>query len=117
MLGNNSQDDHNFLLEYSKSITGSMMKFNNSHQNQIHIEEDDAKSITQSIINKSRRNSIGGSRRGSIEVTKHPVNPNVSDLMTKSIDLVKEPEVYQRKRITADQRYSENSVKCRKIHH
>lgn len=72
MLGTSSQDDHNFLLEYSKSIGGSMMKFSKNHQNQIQREEDDAKSITQSIINKSMRNSIGVSRRGSIEVTRHP---------------------------------------------
>lgn len=38
--------------------------------------------------------------------------------MTKSINLPKEQEEEPiRTQITADKRYSENSVKCRKIHH
>ena len=37
--------------------------------------------------------------------------------MAKSIDLGKERESDSRKQITADKRHSENSVKCRKIHH
>lgn len=49
-----------------------MMQFNKSRQqNQIHIEEDDAKSITNSIIHRSNRHSIAGSRKGSVDAHKN----------------------------------------------
>ena len=99
------------ILEYS--IGSTMIKYNGSKQNAanpIHIEDDDNRSITHSVIRNSRR--------GSTEVNKFMGKEyNINEMLAKSIDIGQNVEEPQRVRVTADKRHSQNSVKCRKIHY
>jgi hypothetical protein len=103
MIGNNSlaPEDKEAILEYSMNSTRMKFSTNRHPQNHAHIQEDnDNKSITHSIIR--------GSRRGSTNINNNLENRNISDIMTKSINLPKEVEYEEpvRIQITADKKHS-----------
>ena len=74
----------------------------NSSKNKTQHPEDEAVDA-RSYMAKSRRGSAAENNR------------NISDIMTKSIDLIKEPSKKQRKQMTADERNSEEGVKSRRV--